>query len=210
MPLIVPLKARWLARGVAIASLALAVVLPTGPARADDLLGLYLGGGVGQSRVDADGASFNSSSFKENHSAFKGIIGIRPIPVVGAEVEYIDFGHPRGTLGSLPADVTLKGAAAFGVGYLPLPIGALFVKAGLARLQSTVNGEYVVATPICDPGPCPGPSLFSLSRTDTSFAAGGGIQFKVLSWAIRAEYEHFHAAGGNPGLVSVGFTWTFL
>ena len=208
MPLTIPLRIRPHARLAAVAALALA--LPSAPARADDLPGLYLGGGVGQSRVDADGANFNRGSFKENHSAFKGIIGIRPIPVVGAELEYIDFGHPRGTLGGAPADVTLKGAAAFGVGYLPLPIGALFVKAGLARLQSTVNGVYAVAVPACNPGPCTGSPLFSLSRNDTSFAAGAGVQFKVLSWAIRAEYEHFHAAGGNPGLVSVGFTWTFL
>ena len=208
MPLAIPLRVRPHARLAAAAALALE--LPSAAARADDLLGLYLGGGVGQSRVDANGAQFSYGSFRENHSAFKGLVGIRPIPLVGAEVEYIDFGHPRGTLGGSPADVALKGAAAFGVGYVPLPIGAVFVKAGLARLRSTVNGVELVAVPVCNPGPCTGVPLFSLSRTDTSFAAGAGVQFKVLSWAIRAEYERFHAAGGNPGLASVGFTWTFL
>ena len=154
MPLTIPVRVRPHARLAAAAALALALALPSAAARADDLLGLYLGGGVGQSRVDANGAQFSYGSFRENHSAFKGLVGIRPIPLVGAEVEYIDFGHPRGTLGGIPADVALKGAAAFGVGYVPLPIGALFVKAGLARLRSTVNGVEVVGTPACNPGPC--------------------------------------------------------
>jgi hypothetical protein len=26
---------------------------------------------------------------------------------------------------------------------------------------------------------------------------------------VRGEYERFNAAGGNPGLFSLGFTWTF-
>lgn len=205
-------RSRFLALAATVTGV-VTVVVPISGAHAVDLLGMYLGAGVGQGRVDADGGAFNTGSFKENHSAFKGIVGIRPIPVVGVEAEYVDFGHPRGSIDGSAADATLKGAAAFGVGYVPLPIGAIFVKAGLARLQSTVRGypaSQSLPLPVCDPGPCQATPLFSLSRNDTSFAAGAGVQFKVLSWAIRAEYEHFHAAGGNPGLVSVGFTWTFL
>ena len=192
-----------------MASLPLAVALPVASARAADLLGLYLGAGVSQTRVDADGASFNSGSCKENHSAFKGIVGIRPIPLIGAEVEGVDFAHPRDTLGGAPADVRFQGAAAFGVGYLPLPIGALFVKAGLARLQSTVNDYPSVSTPICDPGPCTPTPRFSLSRTDTAFAVGAGVQFKVRSWAVRAECERFNAAGGHLGLATLRVPSTF-
>jgi hypothetical protein len=61
-------------------------------ARADDPLGFYVGGAVGQARVDA--SLPNADQFREDHSAFKIMAGLRPIPVLGAELEYVDFGHP--------------------------------------------------------------------------------------------------------------------
>ena len=33
---------------------------------------------------------------------------------------------------------------------------------------------------------------------------------KFGAWAVRAEYERFNAAGGNPTLVSLGIMWIFL
>ena len=39
---------------------------------------------------------------------------------------------------------------------------------------------------------------------------GLGAQYKLGSWAVRAEYERFNAAGENPSLLSVGITWTFF
>jgi opacity protein-like surface antigen len=181
-------------------------VLPTHHALASDLLGLYVGGAVGQSQVEANVPSVGE--FKENHSAFKVIAGIRPIPLIGAELSYVHFGHPSGNINSSPSDVAEKGADAFAVLYLPVPVVDVFVKAGLARLQSTANGVRagVGACPISFPN-C---ALFRFDRTDTSFAAGAGTQFKLGAWAVRAEYERFNAAGGNPSLVSLGVTWTFL
>lgn len=178
--------------------------LPSGYAVAADLVGLYAGGSVGEAQVEANAPT--AGDFKKNHSAFKVMVGLRPISPVGAELAYIDFGHPSGSIGRLPGDVAMKGVTAFGVLYLSVPVVDFFVKAGLARLQSTVNGSVN----FCPPLPCPAFSLFSLSRTNTSFAAGAGAQLKFGSWALRAEAERFNAAGGNPGLASLGLTWTFL
>jgi len=181
-------------------------VVPTGRAIAADLLGLYVGGAVGQSQVEANAPSVGD--FKENHSAFKVIAGIRPIPLIGAELSYIDFGHPSGDINAVSSNVSEKGADAFAVLYLPVPVVDVFVKAGLARLQSTLNsanggvGTCTITKPNC--------ALFRLDRTNTNFAAGAGVQMKFGSWAVRAEYERFNAAGGNPSLVSLGLTWTFL
>jgi len=47
------------------------------------------------------------------------------------------------------------------------------------------------------------------SATNTSLAAGAGAQVKLGAWALRAEYERFNVAGGNPGLASLAATWTF-
>jgi hypothetical protein len=181
-------------------------VLPTGYAFADDLLGLYVGGAAGQSQVEANAPSIGD--FKQNHSAFKVIAGIRPISLIGAELSYIGFGHPSGSINAVSSDVSEKGADAFGVLYLPVPVVDVFMKAGLARLQSTLTsikggvGTCTITNPNC--------ALFRLDRTNTSFAAGAGAQVKFGSWAVRAEYERFNAAGGNPSLVSLGLTWTFL
>ncbi|HWY93677.1 MAG TPA: outer membrane beta-barrel protein [Steroidobacteraceae bacterium] len=180
--------------------------LPTEHAFAGDFLGLYVGGAAGQSQVEANVPSIGD--FKQNHSAFKLIAGIRPIPLIGAELSYIDFGHPSGSINAVSSNVSEKGADAFGVLYLPVPVVDVFVKAGLARLQSTSTsfksgvGTCTVTNPNC--------ALFRLDRTNTSFAAGAGAQVKFGPWAVRAEYERFNAAGGNPSLVSLGLTWTFL
>jgi opacity protein-like surface antigen len=181
------------------------LVVPARRATAADLLGLYVGAAVGASQVEANASVVGD--FKENHSAFKLFAGLRPISLVGAEISYMDFGHPSGSIGSVPSDVSQKGAAAFGVLYLPVPVVDVFVKAGLARLQSTVKstipgvGTCATTDPNC--------ALFRLDMTDTSFAAGAGVQAKFAALAIRAEYERFDAAGGNPSLASIGLTWTF-
>jgi opacity protein-like surface antigen len=180
------------------------IAMPFGQSYAADLLGAYVGVGVGQSRVEVTTSSFYggyvpSQDFRENHSAFKVMVGIRPISMLGGEIAYVDFGHPSGSLFGYPADASIKGAAAFGVLYLPIPIVDIYVKAGLARLESSVSGgdPYPVTCGI----PC-GPQLFQLNRTNTSGAGGVGAQYKFGSWAVRAEYERFNAAGGNPSLLS--------
>lgn len=181
------------------------LALPGRNAMAADLLGLYVGGAVGQARVDVTAPYVGG--FRENHSAFKVIVGLRPISLVGAELAYVGFGHPSRLNGMISTDVTMKGAAAFGILYVPVPIVDIYAKAGLARLQSTVTTDIV-----CPPGTyciaiaTPAP----VNRTNVGFAGGAGAQFKVGSFTVRGEYERFKAAGGHPSLLSLGATWTFL
>ena len=194
------------------------VTLPMGQARADDgLLGLYVGADVGQARVKASPGSLvatqngestlvGAADFNATHSAFDVRVGVRPISLLGAEVSYIDFGHPNGNLGASPANVDLKGAAAFAVAYLPVTVVDVLVKVGLARIQNDLAGtgsfvtvgETVVKS-----------SLFRLDRTNTNFAIGGGVQYSIGPVAIRAEYQRFEASGGSPSLLTAGVAWTF-
>ena len=91
------------ARGPQAAALTLGLAgLPSGHAVAADFVGLYAGGAIGQSKVTASAPVFAGSDFKENHSAFKVMVGLRPLSPVGAEIEYVDLGHPRGSV-KLPA-----------------------------------------------------------------------------------------------------------
>ena len=87
-----------------------------------------------------------------------------------------------------------------------MPVVDIYVKAGAARLQSTLSG-IVPYLPLC--GGC-APPRFEQDRTNTAFAAGAGAQYKFGSWAVRAEYERFSAAGEYPSVVSLGLTCTFL
>jgi opacity protein-like surface antigen len=186
--------------------LMLLAALPGGSALADDTAALYLGGAVGQARVEASLPTFGD--FRENHTAYKFMLGTRPIAAFGAEVAYLDFGHPH--VSPIPAiaisEASLKGVAAFGMLYLPIPIIDIYLKAGVARLQSsltTFDGVLLCTTvsPTCQ--------TRRFDRTDTGFAAGAGVQVRFGSLAVRGEYERFSAAGGYPGLVSLGLTVAF-
>jgi hypothetical protein len=141
-------------------------------------------------------------------------VGIRPISPLGVELEYIDFGNPSvglsntGLGGLSKADQ--KAVTLFGLGYLPLPVPFFDVygKLGIARLHITTT--EVSPTPICPAGFTSfSPTTFNISDSSTNFAHGAGVQGKIGSLAIRAEYERISASGGNPDVFSLGITWTF-
>ena len=203
--------------------------LPLRQTQAEDAPGLYLGFAFGQAKVEARGlpnplaGTPAIGDFQENHAAYKVTIGARPISLVGAELAYFDFGHPRTIVGSIPnsfagsagdavsGDVRMKGSAAFGVLYLPVPILDVYVKAGLARIESTERTTVTLSGPIyCIIGHPQCQFSQQHDATNTGFAAGAGVQYKLGSWAVRAEYERFNAHGAHPSLLSLGIAWTFF
>lgn len=174
---------------LAAAALALAVLLPFAPARAADN-GFYVGASIGRSNVKAGDVGFSA-----HDTGWKVTAGLRPIDLLGAEVSYVDFGTPKRDIGAVRVDSDTKGAAAFGLLYLPLPIPLVdvYAKAGFARLDQDITS-----------------SSFRLSRKHTDFAYGAGAQAHWGSLAVRAEYERFETEQGKPNLLSLGVTWTFL
>ena len=189
-------------------------------------LGLYIGAGVGRSTV-------NQTQFDEYGGYFhhidgeplgwNAVIGVRPIPFLGAEAEYIDFGDKRLGAGApflvdgntqqfLGGDSHDRAAAVFAVGYLPLPIPWVepFAKLGWAQIwdhDTSYNNDFVNGTPV---------SQASVSRNTqpSGTAFGGGLQFHFSQLAVRAQFERISGSrslGGwnNPELLSVGLNWTF-
>ena len=187
---------------------------PLGIAVATDLLGLYVGGTIGQSRgvKASDSVEFpvynglvsETQSFEGRHTGFSAVLGVHPVSLFGAEFAYVDLGRVGGSLWSNPANISMNGKAVFAVLYLPVPIVNVYLTAGVARLESTVRGS------VCSPCACDACQYsFQLNHTNTSGAGGVGTQYRFGAWAVRTEYERFNAAGGNPSLLSAGFTWSF-
>jgi opacity protein-like surface antigen len=180
------------------------------PAHAINPIGFYGGGAIGQANLEASMPTFSTTTFEYNHSAYQLIVGVRPISLLGAEASYIDFGHPHyksSANAAVATDLELKGSAAFGVLYLPVPVIDLYLKAGVSSLRSQFNGTAFL------PGPCPitmpNCGVVHQNQTDTGFAAGAGVQVKFGSLAARAEYERFTAAGTHPDMITLGLIWKF-
>jgi len=203
---------------IGILLLAVGAVGTSSHAVADDLLGFYAGASIGESHVRTTqpilGDTDFSYPFDGQHGAWKLDAGLRPIAPLGVELAYIDFGNPSvvptfSEFGGL-TQAQAKALALFAVGYLPLPVPFLDVygKLGVARMHLTATG--LSPAPICpiDAGLCGGPP-FTVSNWSANLAYGVGVQGKLGFLAIRAEYERISANGGDPDLLSLGFTWTF-
>jgi opacity protein-like surface antigen len=184
-------------------------------------LGVYVGAGLG--RATLNDAQFDQSGdffhhFDGQPLGWEALVGIRPIPFLGAEAEYIDFGNTHAGAGRVVAaegisqqflggEVHDRAAAVFAVGYLPLPIPWIepFGKLGFGQIwqhssfSGTFNGEQVSGAETTHP---------------SGTAYGGGLQFHFQELAVRAQYERIsgnRSFGGwdNPSLLSVGVNWTF-
>jgi hypothetical protein len=200
---------------VLFAALAIGSSLAQRVYAADDPLGLYVGAALGQSEVRVDESVFGGPpGFNAHRDAWKLLVGLRPISLLGAELDYMDFGRarfvaPPNSLGSaLRADAHPKAATLFGIIYAPIPVPLLdvYAKAGIARLQTAVNANvYCAVSPCVVTAVAP----LVLRRTDAEFAYGAGVQFKFAAFAARLEYERINASTGDPDLTSFGITWSF-
>src|ERR1700721_3027199 len=148
-------------------------------------LGFYVGGSIGRSDVRTSIGSSISYSFDETDTAWKALVGLRPIPLISAELAYLDFGHPTSStnLGqvTLQANALQRAPTLSGMLFapIPLPVLDLYARVGVARLQSSGNGNFQ-----CNPGySCP--FLFqylAFDRTHTDFLSGAGRQLKF--WGL--------------------------
>jgi opacity protein-like surface antigen len=119
-------------------------------------------------------------------------------------------GPPPGFGLSYDVGVRTTAATAFGILYAPIPIPRfdIYGKAGVARVQTNVDGN---ATYGCYPPLlCPiSPGAVNSNQTNTGFAYGAGVQVRLSAIGIRLEYERISASGGDPDLLSLGVTWNF-
>ncbi len=169
-------------------------------ARADDLLGLYVGAGVGQSTLKQDYYQVNS-----HVTGWKVLAGWRPISILGVEAEYVGFGSKSVTYQSIGETIDTKAhaTALFGVGYLPVPLPFLdlYGKLGVARITQDTNPYQFCSLCFTQPSP--------VNTNNNGFAWGAGAQFKFGLPALRLEYERFNGSQGTPSLLSLAVTANF-
>ncbi len=208
--------------------LALAIGAASGAARAADPFGFYVGAGGGHSEVrsDLDFSVFGPAlpgrfDVSRSTTGWKAMLGLKPLPLIGAEAGYLDFGSIDGSK-SIPATVTSGGLdasahvsarapALFALLYLPIPVPMLdvFLKGGAAELRARINATAQATCPLnlpCIPVIIP---PYSASSNSTRVAYGAGVQLKLRSLGVRAEYERIHASHGDPDLASVSLIYGF-
>lgn len=171
-------------------------------AHAETELSTYVGGAIGQSRIDID-----SLDFSAHDTGWKGVVGVRALSSFGAEAEYVDLGRPRGSTVDGRVTTRASGPAVFGLYYLPLPVPNfdVFAKAGVANIQQRATIAIGSGGTACLPGVgCDG-----FNRSESEFAWGGGAQVRAGPTTVRFEFEQFRASGGSLNFASVGFHWNF-
>jgi len=166
----------------------LAALLGTAGAASAADNGLYIGGSIGQSNVDVNEGL---TQVDGDDTGFKFIVGFRPLDWLAVEANYVDFGKVEAN--ALTSES--NGVAVFAVGFVPVGPVDLFAKGGLINYDSEVklNGSRV------------------FSDDGNELAYGVGVQFRLLSLSVRAEYERFDVEHVDDlNMLSVGLTYTFL
>src|SRR5215831_7071413 len=150
--------------------LAIAVSGACGAARAADPFGFYVGAGGGHAEVRSNSdfsvfGPFATGRFDvaSSTNGWKAILGLKPLPLIGIEAEYLDFGSISGSRGipatatqpgiNATAHVSARAPAVFALLYLPIPAPVLdvFLKAGAAELKTRVNASAQGTCPLSLP-----------------------------------------------------------
>ena len=151
--------------------------------------GVYLGGSVGLSSVQDDSINYDADAV-----GFKLIGGWRFLDWLAVEGNYVDFGSADDRVFGERIETQIDGLSLSAVGFLPVGPVDLFARLG------AINWD----------GETRSPTLGRGSDDGTDLAYGVGVQFRVWSLSLRAEYEIFDIDGADLDMMSLGVTWTFF
>jgi hypothetical protein len=136
--------------------------------------------------------SIDDVDFHESDVGWKAFVGYNFLPWLGVEAGYVDFGKPSDTVFGQSVDVSLTGEELFVVGAVPIGPVDLFVKAGGIQAKVDVHAGF-----------------FGSEEDNDQYAAwGAGAAYNIGKFAIRAEYEGYHANNVDEWyLLSIGATY---
>lgn len=143
--------------------------------------GFYLGGSVGQGKVDIT----NGPSLTTDNVGYK-IFGGYRFGLIGVEGSYVDFGNMTN---GIPVDANTTAWDVFGVLNIALGPVDLFGKVGAVAWDLQVD---------------------TYKETDTDLAYGLGLAVRLGPLSIRGEYERFEIADTDEvGMYSIGLAYMF-
>lgn len=172
--------------------------------------GIYVGASLGNANVEQKDV-LDGVDFDEDGLGFKVLIGVRPLDWLGFEADYVNFGDKEDDVTFDAAGSTYQtnlklegyGIAGYAVGFVPIGPVDLFGKVGLVSWDTKVKSDGVAGLP----------STVQdwVRESGEDLAYGVGVQFRLLSLGLRAEYEIFDIDGlEDANLLSIGVTYTFL
>lgn len=185
-------------RPVTLLLCAAALILTTAAAGAADN-GLYVGASVGQATLNIDDIDLEDEvfDFDADETAYKIFVGYRLLTFLAVEGSYVDFGTFEDSRDGASFKADASGFDVFAMGMLPLAIADVFVKIGAISWDADLRASI-------------GDFTDSDSDSGTDPAYGLGVQFRIRSFAVRAEAELFDVDGADDlYMVSVGGSYTF-
>ncbi len=190
-------------RKTLLAALAGSAFASAGMAYADT--GFYVGGSVGQAKVEdserfPNGTGFTKLDFDEDDTGYKLFAGFMILPFLGVEGGYVNFGEPEKSFlnGQAHINAQIDGWEGFAVGVLPLGPLDLFAKAGVLAYDADVKVR------------ANGSTLISGSNSDESAAYGVGAAVGLGGLKVRAEYTYYDVEDvDDVYMISAGVTYHF-
>lgn len=160
----------------------------------------YVGAGVSQAEID--NIADISHDYKLNNTAWKAFLGVKLLPFLGVEANYMDLGSDSRNFGFAGfydrAHVDAHAFSGFAVGYVPLPVPFLDVFGKLGAARWSLNGHD-------------NSSLFAIDDHGTDFAWGVGAQGRLGALGLRLEYEQFDVRNTDGAkVVSFDVAYHFL
>jgi len=180
-----PTRPLRFASALTAAALLLGATAPR--ARADDNIGVYLGGSLGAAQASYGANTFDASGA---NTGYKFALGVRPLSVFAAEASYINFGRSYGGINY--ADTYAEGL--FALGFLPIPWVDVYGKLGVAEFRTDAYSPFL---------------SFHRTGADLAYGVGAGTNWGRLG--ARLEYERYEVShASDMGMASFGLTWVFL
>lgn len=138
--------------------------------------GVYVGGGIGLSKLEDSTGNPNGVDFSEQDSAWKAFVGYNldaiPLLKLAAEIGYRDLGQPNGSFNGIPVEYRAKGldyGVLGGVGIGPVDLMARIggMQYDLEKNVGGIHSDFDGTAPVY----------------------GIGAWFTLFGVGVRAEYE---------------------
>lgn len=159
--------------------------------------GWYVGGSVGQSKIDCDTSGIPGASCDDSDTAFRIFGGYQFNKNFAAELGYNEFGEAKASAGGVSVTGEAKGFDLVAVGILPLNEKfSVFGKLGWHMSDVDVSSNVGV----------------SESESNSDFTYGIGLQYNFSrNLGVRAEYQQFKKVGEDTDVdvMSIGVVYKF-